>query len=78
VKITDAKVGDVKVGDEFIYTAPSGREIVYTVDALAIATPQGQILPRSRSASGQVVFIHDELLAQDWWHRLASDEGERC
>lgn len=61
---------DVKVGDRFVYTTPSGREFVYTVTQLDAVTPQGQTMPRATSDGIADVFIHDELLAQDWWRPL--------
>jgi hypothetical protein len=61
------RAADVQVGDEFLYTSPSGREIVYKVDALHVHTRQGMVMPRSVSPSGQIVFIDDGLLRQDWW-----------
>lgn len=75
----NVKTTDVRLGDEFIYTTPTGREITYTVDALQAETRQGAVMPRSRSASGQVVFIHNELLAQEWWRprEVASDEDRQ-
>lgn len=61
---------DVKVGDKFRYTTPSGRDIIYTVTALDQVTPQGVVMPVSVSSSGRPVYIHDELLAQEWWQPL--------
>lgn len=59
---------DVKVGDKFIYTTPGGREIAFTVTELDALTPQRQRMPRAvPETGGRDVFIHDELLAQDWW-----------
>lgn len=63
---------DVKMGDRFVYTAPSGREIVYVVDDLEAVTPQGRTMPRAVSRS-QVVFLHDELLAQSYWKAQPDD-----
>jgi hypothetical protein len=58
---------DVKVGDRFIYTTPSGRELGYEVTALDVLTPQGRRAPQVRSDEGRCVFLTDELLEQDWW-----------
>lgn len=63
---------DLKVGQRFRYITPRGREIVYTVDSLAATTPQGQTMPRAKSEYGDVVFIHADLLAQDWWQLVDS------
>lgn len=61
-------MSELKVGDRFTYVTPRGREIPYVVDKLNAETPQGQVMPRARSVAGSdVVYIHDELLAQDWW-----------
>lgn len=62
-----ARAADVRVGDEFVYTTPLGREMVFTVDSLAVQTKHGGVMPRSVSDSGQRVFISDGLLEQDWW-----------
>lgn len=67
------KTYELKIGDQFIYTTPLGREITYTVDCLYAETPQRTIMPRARSTTGQHVFISGELLEQDWWRPVPNE-----
>lgn len=60
----------VAVGDQFVYTTPSGRQHTYTVTELDVTTRQGHRLPRATAEGCNDVYVTDELLDQEWWQRV--------